>query len=210
MPCCSPRWGRRGARSTPRCRGRRADWPRPAVPGRRRRARRRRYFPLPAPRKATSTPPVMLWPRVRSCSEPWGANGAAPRSDALHSPPRGVLWSCGRVPCGDRREPCGPGGQPVDNAHALPTACPHSRASRPQPPQDQQPSRFNKTPSHLTSPTPTHHHLPLIHNTFELAPPPPDAPHRSGSSLDWITLSRGNPGAPFRLHSNGPSPQSPG
>ena len=125
---------------------------------------------------------------MRSCSEPWGANGAAPRSDALHSPPRRVLWSCGRVPYGDRREPCGPGGQPVDNAHALPTACPHSRASRPQPPQDQQPSRFNKTPSHLTSPTPTHHHLPLIHNAFELAPPPPDAPHRSGSSLDWITL----------------------
>ena len=32
----------------------------------------------------------------------------------------------------DRREPCGPCGQPVDNAYALPTACPHSRASRPQ------------------------------------------------------------------------------
>ena len=32
----------------------------------------------------------------------------------------------------DRREPCGPCGQPLDNARALPTACPHSRASRPQ------------------------------------------------------------------------------
>ena len=39
----------------------------------------------------------------------------------------------------DRREPCGPCGQPVDNADALPTACPHSRASRPQAPQDQSP-----------------------------------------------------------------------
>ena len=39
----------------------------------------------------------------------------------------------------DRREPCGPCGQPVDNADALPTACPHSRASRPQAPQDQPP-----------------------------------------------------------------------
>ena len=119
------------------------------------------------------------------------------------APPRGVLWSCGRVPYGDRREPCGPGGQPVDNAHALPTACPHSRASRPQPPQDQQPSRFNKTPSHLTSPTPTHHHLPLIHNAFELAPPPPDAPHRSGSSLDWITL---NPRGQWPGRANGMLP----
>ena len=43
-----------------------------------------------------------------------------------------VLWNCGRVPYGDRREPYGPCGQPVDNAGALPTACPHSRASRPQ------------------------------------------------------------------------------
>ena len=112
--------------------------------------------------------------------------------------PGGVLWSCGRVPYGDRREPCGPCGQPLDNAHALPTACPHSRASRPQPPQDQQPSRFNKTPSHLTSPTPAHHHLSLIHNAFELAPPLPDTPHRSGSSLDWKTLlqeGRGGLGA---------------
>ena len=32
----------------------------------------------------------------------------------------------------DRREPYGPCGQPLDNADALPTACPHSRASRPQ------------------------------------------------------------------------------
>ena len=39
----------------------------------------------------------------------------------------------------DRREPCGPCGQPVDNADVLPTACPHSRASRPQAPQDQPP-----------------------------------------------------------------------
>ena len=39
----------------------------------------------------------------------------------------------------DRREPCGPCGQPVDNADALPTACPHSGASRPQAPQDQPP-----------------------------------------------------------------------
>ena len=39
----------------------------------------------------------------------------------------------------DRREPCGPCGQPVDNADSLPTACPHSRASRPQAPQDQPP-----------------------------------------------------------------------
>ena len=49
--------------------------------------------------------------------------------------------SCGFVDesYGDRREPCGPCGQPVDNADALPTACPHSRASRPQAPQDQPP-----------------------------------------------------------------------
>ena len=46
------------------------------------------------------------------------------------------LWTSGPT---DRREPCGPCGQPVDNADALPTACPHSRASRPQAPQDQPP-----------------------------------------------------------------------
>ena len=35
----------------------------------------------------------------------------------------------------DRPAPCGTRGQPVDNAHALPAACPHSQASRPQNPQ---------------------------------------------------------------------------
>ena len=69
-------------------------------------------------------------------------------------------------------------------AHRLPTL------SRLSPTASTGPTTISiQTPSHLTSPTPTHHHLPLIHNAFELAPPPPDAPHRSGSSLDWKTLS---------------------
>ena len=38
----------------------------------------------------------------------------------------------------DRRAPCGPCGRPVDNAVALPTARPHSRASRPRTSQDPQ------------------------------------------------------------------------
>ena len=71
--------------------------------------------------------------------------GAAPRSRsrpprASHRAPAHTsrpvdLWTSPT----DRREPCGPCGQPVDNAHALPTACPHSRASRPRTPQDQSP-----------------------------------------------------------------------
>ena len=38
----------------------------------------------------------------------------------------------------DRHAPCGPCGQPLDNAGALPSACPHSRASRPPTSQAQQ------------------------------------------------------------------------
>ncbi len=37
----------------------------------------------------------------------------------------------------DRREPCGPCGQPLGNAKALPRGCPHFRASRPRTPQHQ-------------------------------------------------------------------------
>ena len=58
----------------------------------------------------------------------------------------------------DRREPCGPCGQPVDNADALPTACPHSRASRPQAPQDQPPvilTRQHRTTLRRGCPPPT-------------------------------------------------------
>ena len=44
----------------------------------------------------------------------------------------------------DRPTPCGPCGQPVDNAprRALTTACPHSRASPPTTPQDRQTNFF--------------------------------------------------------------------
>ena len=58
----------------------------------------------------------------------------------------------------DRRAPCGPWGQPVDNAGALPTACPHSRASRPRTSQDPQPVISGRQrrgpPGRLTSPDP--------------------------------------------------------
>ena len=50
-----------------------------------------------------------------------------------------VLWICGRV-LQTSASPAGRVDKPVDNAGALPTApCPHSRASRPQAPQDQPP-----------------------------------------------------------------------
>ena len=44
----------------------------------------------------------------------------------------------------DRHAPCGPCGPPVDNAGALPTAGPHSRASRPQAPRDRQQRLFHE------------------------------------------------------------------
>ena len=53
-------------------------------------------------------------------------------SVATSSPCPVELWTSPS----DRRAPGGPWGQPVDNAKALPTACPHSRASRPRTPQD--------------------------------------------------------------------------
>ena len=43
----------------------------------------------------------------------------------------------------ERRAPCGAWGTPVDNAEALPTAGPHSHASRPQAPQDRQQRIFD-------------------------------------------------------------------
>ena len=49
-----------------------------------------------------------------------------------------VLWICGRV-LRTGASPSGRVDKPVDDAGASPTACPHSRASRPQAPQDQQP-----------------------------------------------------------------------
>ena len=58
----------------------------------------------------------------------------------------------------DRRAPCGPWGQPVDNVGALPTACPHSRASRPRTSQDPQTVISGRErrglPTRLTSPEP--------------------------------------------------------
>ena len=54
------------------------------------------------------------------------------------------LWILWTSPS-DRHAPCGPWGPPVDNAGALPTADPHSRASRPQIPQDRHPCLFHQT-----------------------------------------------------------------
>ena len=92
----------------------------------------------------------------------------------------------------DRREPCGPCGQPVDNADALPTACPHSRASRPQAPQDQPPvilTRQHRTtlrrgclhrPFRTTSAS---HSNPSQHRPRPGSPPILQAHFRMG--LDW-------------------------
>ena len=98
-----------------------------------------------------------------------GPRRVATLSTAPDTPPGGVPCSGGRVPYGDRRSPYGPCGQPVDHAPAWPTACPHSRASRPQPPQDQPPFGRKKHCA-LDLGDPTDHHLPLIHYSFELAP----------------------------------------
>ena len=97
----------------------------------------------------------------------------------------------------DRREPCGPCGQPVDNADALPTACPHSRASRPQAPQDQPPvilTRQHRTtlrrgclhrPFRTTSAS---HSNPSQHRPRPGSPPILQAHFRMG--LDLLRLPR--------------------
>ena len=56
---------------------------------------------------------------------------------------RPALWILWTSPS-DRLAPCGPWGQPVDNTRVLSTACPHSRASRPQIPQRQQQTLLTK------------------------------------------------------------------
>ena len=58
-------------------------------------------------------------------------------------PQAAALWILWTSPS-DRPAPCGTWGQPVDNASALTTACPHSRASRPQIPQRQQQNFLTK------------------------------------------------------------------
>ena len=138
--------------------------------------------------------PLPSTPLARSCSAPSGASGTAPRSRSrdprAHRPVN--LWTSPT----DRREPCGPCGQPVDNASALPTACPHSRASRPRTPQDQSPvierkhhtARLAANTLCLTSPAPATHHAPLTTTPISLPQPPTLPLLRSGSFLDWKTL----------------------
>ena len=99
----------------------------------------------------------------------------------------------------DRREPCGPCGQPVDNADALPTACPHSRASRPQAPQDQSPvilTRQHRTtlrrgclhrPFRTTSAS---HSNPSQHRPRPSSPPILQAHFRMGLPASCITSRR--------------------
>ncbi len=90
---------------------------------------------------------------------------------ASHPTPRPVdLWTSPA----DRREPFGPCGQPVDNADALPTACPHSRASRPQAPQGSLPLIEKTTPHTIRTlvdsrDPPTHHAS--SHPQPDFAPP---------------------------------------
>ena len=62
----------------------------------------------------------------RICLHP-SKNRTTPQPERLSRRRPVDLWTSPS----DRLAPCGPWGQPVDNAPALTTACPHSRASRP-------------------------------------------------------------------------------